>query len=122
MSKVASRKVFVLLPVRSVDMLSQWEHTDVNQFIESSVHVSSFDLSQSQSGDYIKIAEREISFALPELSDAVEMCADSMELALQKMRAEHHQQQQDLIDRISKYRQLAAPQDVEVIRASEFDQ
>ncbi len=119
MSKVASRKVFVLLPVRSVEMLSQLQYTDVNQFIESSVHVSSFDLSES--GDYIKIAEREISFALPELSDAVEMCADSMELALQKMRAEHHQQQQDLIGRISKYRQLASPQDVEVIRASEFD-
>lgn len=106
MSTVNTKKVYVLFSVKAFDRMAEYDFYSDEQRRENAIMISASPVHESCSGEYILIAEREVSFAMPELSDMVEMTAAGLEQSLQKMRAEHQRQQQELIDSIARHRQL----------------
>lgn len=68
--------------------------------------------------DHVFVSEHEINVLLPD--NIAEISADKLVDALAKMRAEHHQAEQALIDTISSLRMLAAPKEGELVDDSDL--
>lgn len=87
---------------------------------ENSISISAIDYRcyESLAKDHVFVSEHEINIALPE--NIAEISADKLVDALAKMRAEHHQAEQALIDTISSLRMLAAPKEGDIVDDSDL--
>lgn len=100
------KKVFAFLSLESLS-----KHGD----IEAATFIGEFDYRQygSAAKGFVFLAEQEISYQLPD--NLSEVAVESLEVALSEMRAKHHKEQQEMIDRIAGLRQLAAPKEGELV-------
>lgn len=103
---IHTRSVFVLISMEALARTGNPEHS----LLVSSTDYSSFD---SMKHEYLLVCQREISFQTAD--NLVELSVDAMERSLVAKRAQHHREQQVIIDNIAKLRQLAAPVEGELI-------
>lgn len=117
MPNLSSKPVYVFMDTRNFARLMETGLYTADLAIEMSVTVSAYALHElsSEKGQYVLIAERSIAFTLPKADDVNAMTVDALTDSLQEMRAEHQLKQQQLIDQIARFRQLAAPKEGEVV-------
>ena len=76
--------------------------------ISDRICVDSIDWSEYENMRRTALSHIDIEVDVPD--NILEIATEGLEQALQKMRAEHHQAEQDLINRIAELRLLAAPE------------
>lgn len=108
--------------------IDTYVHVNVN-YIDSmhtrpelAFHHFSADMSQNPyfKGEYVFIEKKTITVTVPETHEIAGQIAENLELALSEMRAKHHREQQEMIDKIAGYRMLGAPKQGEVLQDSDL--
>lgn len=111
--KTTTRKVFAFVNMEAIKNGTQ---------PENSICLSELDyrLYETLGKNNVFISEHEVTVLIPD--NVAEISADKMVEALAKMRAEHHQKQQELIDTISSLRMLAAPKEGQIVDDTDLRQ
>lgn len=78
--------------------------------VSDRICVDSIDWSEYENMRRTALSHIDIEVDVPD--NILEIATEGLEQALQKMRAEHHQEEQELINRIADLRLLAAPKSV----------
>jgi len=108
MAKVIELEIFVHLNLNYSHRLESMPQLAISTFnadMTGSEHFS----------EYVMIEKKTISVLVPSHAEIANVAAESLEKELSAMRARHHQEQQQIIDKIASYRLLAAPNDGELV-------